>query len=154
MRPPQTLLVGGLLLTTAVSALAQSGDGSFSCYIRFLQTDGEVIYRTVCQGCHMPAGQGAVGAGSYPALTHDQNLAAAGYAVTKVMIGAKAMPPFASLLDDHQIAAVVNFVRTHFGNSYDDAVSANDAKDARLALAAASVRDAAACSGAAKERRK
>jgi mono/diheme cytochrome c family protein len=47
-----------------------------------MQRDGEVIYRTVCQGCHTAAAQGAVGAGTYPALANDPKLAAAGYPVT------------------------------------------------------------------------
>jgi len=46
-----------------------------------MQRDGEVVYRTVCQSCHMAAMQGAVGAGAYPALANDPKLAAAGYSV-------------------------------------------------------------------------
>jgi mono/diheme cytochrome c family protein len=34
-------------------------------------------------------------------------------------------------MSDEQVAAVVNYVRTHFGNSYQDAVTAEDAKAAR-----------------------
>ena len=30
-----------------------------------------------------------------------------------------------------QIAAVVNYLRTHFGNSYQDVVTAKDVRDAR-----------------------
>ena len=36
------------------------------------------------------------------------------------------------ILDDTQIAAVVNYVRTHFGNDYKDAVVPADVKAARL----------------------
>jgi mono/diheme cytochrome c family protein len=54
-----------------------------------MQRDGEVIYRTVCQGCHMAAAQGAVGAGAYPALANDPKLAAAGYPVLVVVNGSK-----------------------------------------------------------------
>jgi mono/diheme cytochrome c family protein len=59
---------------TASAAGAQSSDGSFMSSRRFMQRDGEVIYRTVCQGCHMPAAQGAVGAGAYPALANEPRL--------------------------------------------------------------------------------
>jgi mono/diheme cytochrome c family protein len=41
------------------------------------------------------------------------------------------MPPFGDMMNDDQVAAVVNYVRTHFGNSYRDAVTAKDVKDAR-----------------------
>jgi mono/diheme cytochrome c family protein len=43
------------------AASAQSSDGSFMSSRRFMQRDGEVLYRTVCQSCHMAAAQGAVG---------------------------------------------------------------------------------------------
>ena len=67
--------------TIAAGTGAQSSDGSFMSPLRFMQRDGEVIYRTVCQGCHMAAAQGAVGAAAYPALANDPKLAAAGYSV-------------------------------------------------------------------------
>jgi len=69
-----------IFLTGAITSGtgAQSSDGSFMSPLRFIQRDGEVIYRTVCQGCHMSAAQGAVGAGEYPALANDPKLAAVG----------------------------------------------------------------------------
>jgi mono/diheme cytochrome c family protein len=116
---------------TASAAGAQSSDGSFNSARRFMQRDGEVIYRTVCQGCHMAAAQGAVGAGAYPALADDPKLAAAAYPVLVVVNGSKGMPPFGALLDDEQVAAVVNYVRSHFGNSYPDSVSPSDVRPMR-----------------------
>jgi mono/diheme cytochrome c family protein len=62
---------------TASAAGTQSSDGSFMSPRRFRQRDGEVVYRTVCQDCHMAEAQGAVGAGTYPALANDPKLAAA-----------------------------------------------------------------------------
>jgi len=115
----------------ASAASAQSSDGSFMSSRRFMQRDGEVIYRTVCQSCHMAAAEGAVGAGAYPALANDPKLAAAGYSVLVVVNGSKDMPPFGALLDDEQVAAVVNYVRSHFGNSYPDGVAPADVKRAR-----------------------
>jgi mono/diheme cytochrome c family protein len=41
------------------------------------------------------------------------------------------MPPFGAMMSDDQIAAVVNYLRTHFGNNYQDAVTAEDVKDVR-----------------------
>lgn len=79
----------------------------------------------------MSQGQGATGAGMYPALAKNPKLRTARFPVTVVVKGVKAMPPFGALLDDEQIAAVVNYVRTSFGNAYSDPVSAADAKAAR-----------------------
>ena len=38
------------------------------------------------------------------------------------------MPGFGGFLDDAQVAAVVEYVRTHFGNNYTDKISADDVK--------------------------
>ena len=116
---------------SASAADTHSSDGSFLSSQRFMQRDGEVIYLTVCQGCHMPDARGAVGAGAYPALANDPQLAEAEYPVLVIVDGSKGMPPFGKLLDDEQVAAVVNYVRSHFGNSYPDNVSPADVRAAR-----------------------
>ena len=92
---------------------------------------GQAIFTGVCQGCHMPDAKGAVGAGMYPALAKDEKLETAGYPVAVVTHGQKAMPPFGALLNDQQIADVVNYVRLNFGNKYKDKVSAADVKAQR-----------------------
>ncbi len=86
-------------------------------------TTGEALYQHVCQGCHMPGGVGAVGAARFPALANNKHLAASGYPVAMVLRGNGGMPWFNGTLNDAQIAAVVNYVRTHFGNDYKDAVT-------------------------------
>jgi mono/diheme cytochrome c family protein len=79
---------------------------------------GASVYREVCQGCHMPGGRGAVGAGAFPALAGNGRLAAANYPITMVLNGRGGMPWFNGVLSDTQIANVVNYVRTHFSNNY------------------------------------
>ena len=79
----------------------------------------------------MSNAQGAVGAGRYPPLAKDANLATAGYGIDVVLHGYKAMPPLGQLMTDEQVAAVINYVRTHFGNNYTDTVTASDVKDVR-----------------------
>lgn len=92
---------------------------------------GQAVYEGVCQGCHMPGAVGAVGAGAYPALAKDENLETGAYPVLLILKGQKAMPGFSMQLDDKQIADVVNYVRTHFGNHYSDKVSVDDVKAMR-----------------------
>jgi mono/diheme cytochrome c family protein len=48
-----------------------------------------------------------------------------------VLKGQKAMPGLGMQLDDQQVADVVNYVRTHFGNKYKDKVTPADVKAAR-----------------------
>ena len=92
---------------------------------------GQAIFTNVCQGCHMPNAQGAVGAGMYPALAKNAKLEVAGYPVAVITHGQKAMPSFGNLLNDQQVADVVNYIRTHFGNAYKDKVSPADVKAQR-----------------------
>jgi len=126
------LVLAALLLTSGLGAgVANAADEDvplFASTQRFLYQDGEHLYRAICQGCHMPDARGAQGAGMYPALAANPRLASNLYPVAIVLGGKNGMPAFARLLDDAQIAAVVNYVRTHFGNNYTDAVSAADVK--------------------------
>jgi len=122
-----SLLVVGLL---SPAAFAQgSGAGGFR--MGFTEQGGEALYKGICQGCHMPNAQGAVGAGMYPALAKNPKLEVAGYPIAVVVNGQKAMPSFGNMLNDQQVADVINYVRTHFGNNYKDKVSPADVKSAR-----------------------
>jgi cytochrome c5 len=104
---------------------------TFSSGYRFVEMSGEELYVNVCRGCHMIDALGAAGAGAYPSLVADRNLEAGGYAIDLVLNGRRAMPPFAEMMSDDQIAAIVNYLRTHFDNNYQDAVTAKDVRAAR-----------------------
>lgn len=137
------------LVSIAASALAQAApetasaaghvsgarpgdaDGAFVSPFKFSEPDGEKIYRRVCAGCHMPDAKGAKGAGFYPALASNPKLEASGYPTMVVVHGLNGMPPFADAMTDQQIADVINYVRTHFGNRYRDAVKPADVKAVR-----------------------
>ena len=112
-------------------SLADSAGPTLSPGRKFSEQTGEALYTNLCQACHMSDGKGAVGAGHYPSLVRNEALKATGYPVSLILRGHKAMPPFGRMLSDDQVAAVVNYIRTHFGNDYTDAVTAQDVKDAR-----------------------
>jgi len=115
-----------LALVVAGAARAQVSDPDFIANKDIPHATGEQIFTRICQGCHMPDGKGAVGAGHYPALANNPKLASAAYPVVMVVNGRGAMPSFGSGLSDAQIADVVNYVRTHFGNAYPDTLRAED----------------------------
>jgi len=122
MRALVGLVFAGVLLSAA-PVLADSAANS----TRAVTADsGAAVFQHVCQGCHMPGGRGAVGAGRFPALAHNPKLEAAGYPVSMVLNGHGGMPWFNGVLSPTQIADVVNYVRTHFGNEYTDKVTAAD----------------------------
>jgi len=106
-------------------------DPGFSPGSVFVEKDGETLFARICQGCHMVDARGATGAGTYPSLAGNSNLQTGAYAVAVVVNGQRGMPPFGSEMSNDQIVAVVNYVRTHFGNRYTDAVTVEDVRAAR-----------------------
>ena len=116
---------------TATPALAQdfviTGDWSAP----FPQQGGEAVYRAVCAGCHMPDGQGATGAGAYPALADNPLLEAPEYPMFMILHGQRAMPEIGWMLDDQQVADVVNYIRHNLGNSFEGETTAADVAEAR-----------------------
>jgi len=127
------LAIMALLSAATLPSAAQDTPHAptFSPGARFVETTGEQLFANVCQGCHMPDGRGAAGAGAYPSLQSNKKLEASGYAVTIIVNGQKAMPPLGAMMSDEQVAAVVNYLRTHFGNDYQDAVTVEDVKTVR-----------------------
>ncbi|MBR0694177.1 cytochrome c [Bradyrhizobium lablabi] len=123
-----------LALLSATAVFAEDNTASrrtFSSDYRFVEMTGEELFANVCQGCHMPDAMGATGAGIYPSLAGNQHLESSGYPIYVIINGRHGMPAFGDMMTDGQIAAVVNYVRTHFGNNFRDAVTASDVQDAR-----------------------
>ena len=133
------IIAAGVTLLTALAALAgdeaplppPSKHASLLGSPRFAAQDGETLFKSVCAACHMPNATGGSGAGFYPALAKNDKLAVSAYPVMMVMNGKGGMPPLGEDMTDAQVAAVVTYVRTHFGNSYTDAVSLDEVKQVR-----------------------
>jgi mono/diheme cytochrome c family protein len=124
------------MLLTLLPLVASAEDGpagkrTFSSGYRFVEMTGEELFANVCQGCHMPDATGASGAGAYPSLAGNKNLETGSYPIFLVVNGRRGMPAFGDMMTDGQVAAVVNYLRTHFGNDYQDAVTTKDVQDAR-----------------------
>ncbi|KJC46825.1 hypothetical protein UP09_11245 [Bradyrhizobium sp. LTSP885] len=125
--------VAALTLLSATAATGQDNASrrTFSSGYRFVEMTGEELFANVCQGCHMPDATGATGAGTYPSLAGNKTLEAGSYPIFLIVNGRRGMPAFGDMMNDGQVAAVVNYVRTHFGNDFQDAVTAKDVQDAR-----------------------
>jgi mono/diheme cytochrome c family protein len=136
LRTALAATMSAALLLLSLPAYAQStvpavSEPALSPGFSFVEKSGEDLFTNVCRGCHMSDGKGATGAGTYPSLAGDSNLEASGYPVGIVVNGQRGMPPFGAMMSDDQIAAVVNYVRTHFGNGYRDTVTAEDVRAVR-----------------------
>ncbi|RFU45417.1 cytochrome c [Paraburkholderia sp. DHOC27] len=118
---------------SAESAAAEDAPGTFTISpgYRFTEQSGAALYRASCAGCHMPDGKGAQGAGHYPALAGDPAVEAAPYVIVNVLHGHKGMPAFGDAMSDAQVAAVVNYTRTHLGNHFDADVTPDEVKSLR-----------------------
>jgi len=139
-----TVIGATLMLSagTAQQGFAQSdGVGMFSAG-RLTTTAGALVYAQICQGCHMPDGRGAVGAGRYPALAGDGSLASTQFMALTLLEGRRNMPAFGGngdvglffavpTLNDDQIAAVINYVRSSFGNHFPGRITAAEVKALR-----------------------
>ena len=80
------------------------------------QPSGRDIYLSNCAECHQADGAGQPG--DVPALIHDRVANGPPDAAAQVVLGGDGpMPNFDAQLTDAQIAAVLSYVRTSFGNS-------------------------------------
>jgi mono/diheme cytochrome c family protein len=132
------VVVTSLAACLLVSPIAQAqstglsaSEPALSAGFVFSEKSGEQLFANVCRGCHMPDGKGATGAGTYPSLAGNKNLEASGYPIAVVVNGQRGMPPFGSMMSNEQVAAVVNYLRTHFGNDYRDDVTADEVRAVR-----------------------
>jgi mono/diheme cytochrome c family protein len=130
-----TMLVAVSLPVSCMAQAERTGrspsEATLSAGFGFTEKSGEQLFSNVCRGCHMSDGKGAAGAGTYPSLAGDRNLEASGYPIDIIVNGQRGMPSFGSMMSNDQIAAVVNYLRTHFDNSYRDEVTAADVKAVR-----------------------
>ena len=142
-RAPLGAISASLLALLAAGA-AGADDATFTSTRALGVTAGAQIYGHICQGCHMPQGSGAVGAGYYPKLAGDASLASWRFVVLTIVGGRNDMPPFglspeaanmirAVHLSDAQIADVANYIETHFGNHFPPKVTAAEVAALRRA---------------------
>ena len=126
----------GLLLPLPIHAQSSQTEALLTPQA-LAHADGEQIFRHICQGWHMTDAHGDTGAGNYPALAGDANLASADFVAATLLFGRRNMPAFGPRpdlqgwdaflhvdLSDAQIASVVNYVRGHFGNRYSGQLTA------------------------------
>ncbi len=124
-------MVGAILTVAAVASNVLAAPRPMARDGHDVMRDGAAIYANECAACHLPSAKGPAGAGVYPSLASDPRLAAVAYPLHVVIHGQKGMPPFGAVLDNDQVAAVVTYVRSHFGNNYPGPVTAEEAKAER-----------------------
>jgi mono/diheme cytochrome c family protein len=130
MRPVALLALAFAAAAASASAVvaddAPANSAVMSQGWEFGEQGGADLFRNVCAACHQADAKGAVGAGTYPPLAADKNLGSIDFVLVELFGGLRDMPPVGDMMSDAQVADVVNYVRTHFGNFYTDPVLAAD----------------------------
>jgi len=97
--------------------------------------DGKSLFAKNCAACHQPSGRGIPGA--FPALAGNAFVQGAPAAVATVLLkGRGGMPDFSGSLDDGEIAHVLTYVRSSWGNGAPP-VTEQDVAGTRAALGVA-----------------
>ncbi len=91
-------------------------------------TDGQEIYLTRCTSCHQMNGEGVPGV--FPPLQSSEFVNGEKDRLIKIILNGMSgevtvngvtyngmMPPWGSFLDDQQVADVLTYIRSNFGNS-------------------------------------
>ncbi|SDH16461.1 MULTISPECIES: cytochrome c [unclassified Duganella] len=121
----QAARVGALtLLLAAASAPLHAQDAAGG--------DGKSLFLKNCAACHQQSGKGIPGA--FPALANSKFVQGQGSEVAAVLLkGRGGMPDFSESLSDREIATVLTFVRSSWGNKA-DGLSEADVGTLRTAL--------------------
>lgn len=126
MRWEMLSILAALAAGSAAAQAPPSGDTGGGIVRAEKPVTGEQVYRQVCQACHMADAKGASGAATIPALAANPRLGVAAYPVTIVAKGKGAMPGFSGMLSNAQMAEVITYLRTHYGNAYPRPVTEAD----------------------------
>jgi ubiquinol-cytochrome c reductase cytochrome b subunit len=126
-------------LGTGASAGAQANTTGSGTQVAAAGSDGAKIFATNCSGCHQANGQGVTG--SFPALAGNKDVTAANpagieHTLLYGLAGKKIngvsysvpMPAWKGTLSDNDIAAVITYIRSSWGNSASPVKAADLAK--------------------------
>lgn len=130
---PLGLIVSASFIATlaANAALADSTGVILSDGDKFLEQTGEAIYANACQCLPYGTGPGRPRRRKISCLGQKRETGGVRLSCLSRYPRTESVPPFGGTLDDEQIAAVVDYIRTHFGNNYTDSVTMDDVKSSR-----------------------
>ncbi|NVM75716.1 mono/diheme cytochrome c family protein [Duganella sp. SG902] len=107
----EVLIKAAMAVVAALAAAATSPSHA-------QESDGKALFLKNCAACHQPTGKGIPGA--FPALAGSKFVQGKGSEVATVLLkGRGGMPDFSESLSDRDIATVLTFVRSNWGNKAD-----------------------------------
>ena len=110
------LLTLPLILSAAQTQSGGAGGGEVQGTADFaFQEVGQQVYANSCAACHQSGGEGIEGV--YPTLVGSEVVVGDPEGVVHILLnGRGGMPSFSSDLSNEEIAAVISYVRTSWGN--------------------------------------
>jgi cytochrome c6 len=104
----EVLIKAAMVIVAAFAAAASAPS-------RAQEMDGKGLFMKNCAACHQASGKGIPGA--FPALAGSKFVQGQGSDVAAVLLkGRGGMPDFSDSLNDRDIATVLTFVRSNWGN--------------------------------------
>ena len=105
--------------------MSSTADDPTKVYALAEQMDrGAKVYAANCAACHQPNGKGA---GTFPALDGSKVVNGPKEGQYNILLNGKgAMPKWAGVISDGDIAAVITYTRNSWGNKMGDAVQTQD----------------------------
>jgi cytochrome c6 len=104
----EVLIKAAMVIVAAFAAAASAPS-------RAQDMDGKALFMKNCAACHQASGKGIPGA--FPALAGSKFVQGQGSDVAAVLLkGRGGMPDFSDSLNDRDIATVLTFVRSNWGN--------------------------------------
>ena len=104
----EVLIKAAMVIVAAFAAAASAPS-------RAQEMDGKALFMKNCAACHQATGKGIPGA--FPALAGSKFVQGQGSEVATVLLkGRGGMPDFSDSLNDRDIATVLTFVRSNWGN--------------------------------------
>ena len=105
-----TLLKAAMVIVAAFAAAATAPSRA-----QTTAPDGKALFLKNCAACHQATGKGIPGA--FPPLAGSKFVQGSGSDVATVLLkGRGGMPDFSDSLSDREIAAILSFVRSSWGN--------------------------------------
>ncbi|RFP10008.1 MULTISPECIES: cytochrome c [unclassified Duganella] len=103
-----------VLIKAAMAIIAVLAAGA-TAPSRAQEMDGKALFMKNCAACHQATGKGIPGA--FPALAGNKFVQGKGVDVAAVLLkGRGGMPDFSDSLSDQEIATILSFVRSNWGN--------------------------------------
>ncbi len=104
-------------LAFSIAILSAVGATAAPAFAQDLVSGQDIYISKGCYACHGRNGEGRTGVA--PALDGNEHLESTLHTVSQVIIGRGAMPAFGHTLSNEEIASVVNYIRTAWGNEFE-----------------------------------